>query len=446
MSEAARTGRLDADEKQALLRRIIESRRAGAEVAAPSAPPAKPRPDVPEAFHRIDRFPRYQQMQLHRALAERAGLASPFFLVNDGVGRDTIPLAGRPALNFSTYNYLGLNGDPRVTRAAFEAAQRYGTSASASRLVGGERPPHRALERALADLHGAQDAITFVSGFSANLSIISTLVGPRDLLLLDRLVHNSVVQGAKLSGAAVQTFPHNDMDALEASLAAGRSRYERVLVVAEGIYSMDGDICPLDRLVEIKARWKTLLMIDEAHSIGVLGETGRGVGEHFGVPAAEVDVWMGTLSKTLAGCGGYAAGSTAMVELMKFTAPGFIYSVGMPPPMAAASLTALQIMLSEPERVRKLRRNGATFMAAAAEAGLDTGSAAGLNIVPVILGGSVATVRLSNRLAERGVQVNPIVFPAVEEQQARLRFFLSSDHSEAQLREAVAATVEALAD
>lgn len=426
--------RLDPAQKRALLARIIETQKNQA-VQAP--PPEAPAADVPDSWYRIDKFPRYHQMQLHRALADKVGLNSPFFIPQEGIGRDTAIIAGKEVINFTTYNYLGLNGDPRVIAAAHEAALRYGTSASASRIVGGERPPHRILERALANLHGTEDAVTFVSGFGANVALVSTLVGPKDLILLDRLVHNSVIQGAKLSGAAVQSFAHNDVDALEAILTAARARYERVLIVVEGLYSMEGDICPLTRLAAVKQRHRALLMVDEAHSMGALGRTGRGIGEHCGVPAEAVDVWMGTLSKSFAGCGGYAAGSIAMVELMKFTAPGFVYSVGMPPPMAAAAARAIEIMLAEPERLARLAANGRYFLEAARAAGLNTGISIGLNIVPVILGSSVTAARLSNALLDKGVAVNPIVFPAVEEKQARLRFFLSADHIPGQMDGAI---------
>lgn len=438
---SAPKSRLTAVEKQALLAKLIESHKLNA--------PAETHPvsaDMPESFYRIEKFPRYHQMQLHRALADKIGLKSPFFTLHEGIGRDTALIGGRKVLNFSTYNYLGLNGDPRVNEAALAAAEKYGTSASASRIVGGERPPHRALERALADLHGVEDAIAFVSGFGANVALVSTLVGPKDLVLLDRLVHNSIIQGAKLSDAAVQTFAHNDWQALDTLLASSRARYERVLIVVEGIYSMEGDICPLDRLVDIKKRHRTLLMVDEAHSVGALGRTGRGIGEYCGVPADAVDVWMGTLSKSFAGCGGYAAGSAAMVELMKFTAPGFVYSVGMPPPMAAAAACAIEIMLAEPERIARLAANGRHFLDIARAAGLNTGISIGLNIVPVILGSSVLAARLSNALLAMGVAVNPIVYPAVEEKQARLRFFLSADHTPAQLDAAIQILSAALAD
>jgi 8-amino-7-oxononanoate synthase len=331
-----------------------------------------------------------------------------------------------------------------VIAAAKDAMDRYGVSAAASRVVSGERPPHRALERALAALHNVEDAVVFVSGFSTNVTTIGSLMGAKDLILHDRLIHNSVVQGAVLSGATRLPFPHNDMAALEESLAARRHQHEKVLIVAEGIYGMDGDVCALDRLVEIKHRHRALLMVDEAHSIGVLGANGRGVGEHFGVAGPDVDLWMGTLSKTLSGCGGYIAGTRAMIELLKFTAPGFVYSVGMSPALAAASKAALDCMLAEPWRVEKLRANGRLFLELARAEGLDVGSSHGYNIVPVITGGSVLAAQLSSALLARGINAQPIIYPAVEERAARLRFFLSSEHDERQIRETVAATAEEL--
>jgi 8-amino-7-oxononanoate synthase len=423
--------------KREQLRRALEERRSAQSGAAEDVPQVAPKERVPESFYKIEEFPRYLQMRLHRELAYRAGLENPFFQLHDGVGRDTTSIGGREYLNFSTYNYLGLNGDPRVNHAAQQAAEQFGTSASSSRIVGGERPPHRDLERLLADLHGVEDALAFVSGYGANMAIVSTIAGPKDAVVMDRLVHNSIVQGAKLSGAMVQTFPHNDWQALDALLKSSRHRYERVLIVAEGIYSMEGDMCPLDRLAEIKERHKALLMIDEAHSVGVLGQSGRGIREHFGVSSKAADIWMGTLSKTFAGCGGYAAGSSALIELLKFTASGFIYSVGMPPPLAAASAQALRIMLDEPDRVAKLRSNGQYFLKLAKEKGFDTGFCEGYNIIPIILGRSVLAARVSNGLVPRGIQVQPVVYPAVDEKAARLRFFLSSDHSEKQLRDTI---------
>jgi 8-amino-7-oxononanoate synthase len=284
--------------------------------------------------------------------------------------------------------------------------------------------------------------VVFVSGHGTNVSTIATLFGPKDLIVHDALIHNSVLEGARLSGAQRRSFPHNDLAALDALLTDIRGEFERVLIVVEGHYSMDGDLPDLPRLIEIKRRHQAFLMVDEAHALGVLGQTGRGSHEHHGIAGTDVDIWMGTLSKTLAGCGGYIAGSRALVELLKYAAPGFVYSVGISPPLAAASLAALRLIQKEPERVVRLQKNARQLLKLAREAGIDTGRSQGYAIVPVIVGGSLKATKLSNQLFERGINVQPIVYPAVEEKAARLRFFISSMHSEAHL----SAVIDTLAD
>jgi 8-amino-7-oxononanoate synthase len=440
-------GLLSTQEKQELLKQAFKRRGgeslAGQTLVPPSAA-ASPNREPDESTWQVEKFPAYQQLLVHRAAANHMGVDNPFFTLHEGKVGATTTVDGREILNFSNYNYLGLNDDPRVIAAAKAALDRYGVSAAASRLVSGERPVHRELEQGLAALHGAEDAVAFVSGVSTNVTTIGSLMGSKDLIVHDRLIHNSAVQGALLSGATRIPYPHNDMAALRQILDARRIHHEKVLVIAEGIFSMDGDICPLDQLVEIKRHYRALLLVDEAHSIGVLGARGRGIGEHFGTAGADVDLWMGTLSKTRAGCGGYIAGSKAMVELLKFTAPGFVYSVGMAPALAAASHAALNCMLAEPERVEALRANGRLFLDLAKQHGLDVGLSQGLNIVPIITGGSVTAARLANALFKRGINANPIIYPAVEERAARLRFFLSSTHSADQIRKAVSVTAEEL--
>lgn len=448
MPNSTRPGTLSREEKQEMLKRILAKRGSGKAVKTANGAgteEVRAGDEVPESAWRIDKFPQYLQLHLQRAVAERTGVRSPFFLVNDGVATNTTLIDGREMVNFSGYNYLGLNGHPRVVAAAAEAAARWGTSASASRIVSGEKPPHRTLERAIADLHGTEDAVAFVSGYTTNVSVVASLVGPKDLVAHDRLIHNSALQGARLSGATRHAFAHNDCDALDAFLTENRGHYERVLIITEGLFSMDGDICPLDRLIDIKRRHKALLMVDEAHSIGSLGAAGRGIGEYFDVAPSDVDVWMGTLSKTLAGCGGYIAGCSALIELLKFSSNGFVYSVGMPPPMAAASAEAIALMRAEPERVARLQANGRLFLETAKAAGLDTGLSAGFNVVPVIIGRSLAAARLSNALLDRGVSVQPVVYPAVEERLARLRFFITADHTAEQITSTVAIVAEELA-
>lgn len=418
-----------------LIDRIL-GRKAGGGAGSDDSLPAlrvSARADVPEAFTRFDRHPGYEKMLVPKAAANRLGLTNPFFRSHDASAGATTLIGGREYINFSSYNYLGLSGHPAVNKAAIDAIERYGTSASASRLVAGERPVQRELELALAELYEVEDCVVFVSGHATNVSTIGYLFGPKDLVVHDSLIHNSVLEGIRLSGAARRAFPHNDSQALDSLLAEVRGQFERVLIVVEGLYSMDGDIPDLPALIDIKRRHQAFLMVDEAHSLGVLGATGRGIREHCGAAGKDVDIWMGTLSKALASCGGYIAGERALVEHLKYAAPGFVYSVGMSPPLAAASLAALKLMLQEPERVSRLRERAGVFLAMAKQAGIDTGYSQGYAVVPVILGSSLKAARLSNLLFERNINVQPIIHPAVEEKAARLRFFLSAEHSAAQI-------------
>ncbi len=393
-----------------------------------------PRTSIPEAFTRFDRHPEYERMKMTQAAASRLGVTNPFFREHDGVAGATTRIEGKEFINFSSYNYLGLAGHPQVNQAAKEAVDHYGTSASASRLVAGERPIQRELEVAVAGLYGVEDCVVFVSGHATNVSTIGCLFGAKDLVIHDSLIHNSVLQGIQLSGATRRSFPHNDTTALDQILTDIRGQFERVLIVAEGLYSMDGDLCDLPALVDIKCRHKAFLMVDEAHTLGVVGATGRGIHEHYGIQGNAVDIWMGTFSKTLAGCGGYIAGQAALIEHLKYAAPGFVYSVGLAPPLAAASLAALRIMLQEPERVARLRERGQRFLELMQSSGIDTGFAQGFAVIPAIVGSSLKAARLASQLFDAGINVQPIIYPAVEERSARLRFFLSAMHSEQQLQ------------
>ncbi len=393
----------------------------------------------------IDQWPEYRALRGRLAEATAGDTHNPYFAMHDGVSGATTSIDGRELLNFANYNYLGLSGHPDVTRAAQGAADRYGTSVSASRVASGERPLHAELERELAQFVGAEDALVFVGGHATNVAVLSHLFGPGDLVLCDALIHNSALQGAAFSGARWVTFPHNDWAACDAMLAEMRPRHRRAIVVIEGAYSADGDVPDLARFVDVKRRHGTMLMVDEAHSLGVLGGTGRGITESAQVDPADVDILMGTLSKTLASCGGYVAGSAALVEYLKYTAPGFVYSVGISPPNAAAALAALRLLDADPARVRRLHANAERFAVLAREAGLDIGRSAGTGVIPVIVGDSMRAVRVSQALFERGVNVQPMISPAVPNDEARLRFFVSSEHSEEQLIAAVNATADALA-
>ncbi len=393
--------------------------------------------NVPEEFCRFDKYPDYEKILLQQAGARKLGVENPFFKSHDGLAGATSQIGGRTFINFSSYNYLGLSGDARVNQACRDALERYGSSPSASRLVAGERPVQRELETALAAVYGAEDCIAFVSGHATNVTTIATLFGPKDLVVHDSLSHNSIFEGIRLSGATRRAFKHNDPSSLETILAEIRGNFERVLIVIEGLYSMDGDIPDLPRFIDVKNRYKAFLMVDEAHALGVLGKTGKGLHEHFDVPGDAVDIWMGTLSKSLASCGGYIAGSKALVEILKYSAPGFVYSVGLPPVMAAAALASLNILEREPERVVRLQQMGQYFLNSARAAGVDTGYSQGYCVMPAIIGSSLKSVQRSSTLFAGGVNVQPIIYPAVEERAARLRFFISCQHTPQQIDTAI---------
>ncbi len=367
--------------------------------------------------------------------AQMLGIRNPYFQVHEGTARDTTVVGGKELLHYSAYNYLGLSGDPRVLEAVTDAVQRYGTSVSASRVASGERPFHHELERELADAQGLGDALVFTAGHMTNVNVIGHLMKPGDLVLHDEFIHDSALQGIKLSGAGRRGFRHEDPDHLEQLLKELRRGHEKVMIIVEGVYSMDGDLCQLPRYLELKKKYGCLLMVDEAHSFGVVGPRGCGIGEHFpDVVPSEIDLWMGTLSKSLASCGGWIGGSEAMIRYLRYTAPGFVYSAGITPANAVAALTSLRLMLAEPERVQTLQSNARFFVKHLKARGVDTGpSEGGSAVVPTITGNSMHALMLSQRLQDEGINVQPIVYPAVPDDAARLRFFLSSTHSEAQL-------------
>lgn len=390
---------------------------------------------VPENNNRFDKHPGYLQLQIMENASKDLRIESPFFKVHEGRAGATTKIDGDLLINFASYNYLGLNGHPEVNNAAIKAIETYGTSVSASRIVSGERPLHRELEQAIAQCYEVDDAITFVSGHAANVSTIGYLFGPKDLIVHDEYTHNSAIVGAQLSGAKRLSFSHNNLDILDTILTVNRSQFERVVIFVEGLYSMDGDTVDLNRLIKIKRQHQVFLMVDEAHSFGVLGATGKGLREECGIAAKDVDIWMGTLSKTLSGCGGYIAGESALIDNLRHFAPGFLYSVGLSAPIAAAAITSLKIMHREPERIAKLKSISQYFMIRAKALNLDIGDSIGVAIIPVILGSSITAGKLSSDLFKQGINVQPILYPAVPEKSARLRFFLSCEHTEEQVDE-----------
>ena len=391
---------------------------------------------------RITDLSAYGYIKKVEKVGKMLSIPSPFFRPNDGRDGTMAIIQGKKYINFAWCNYLGLNEHPSVTEAAKAALDRYGTCISASRMVAGEIPLHRTLEEEIAEFCGTEDALLFVSGHAANVSTIGTIMNDGDLVVHDEFVHNSAVVGIQLSGATSRSFRHNNLDQCEKILRESRGNYQNCLIIIEGLYSTEGDVPDLARLVEIKERYGAWLMVDDAHGLGVLGERGSGLAEHCGVDPKKIDILMGTLSKTLASCGGYIAGESALIEILKYTAPGFVYSVGLPPPMAAAALAALRVIKDDPARVARMRKNGALFMREAHAAGLDTGNSKGLGILPVMVGTSLRVGKMTHRLFERGINASPIFSPGVPINAARLRYFVTSEHTPDDIRTTVRTTRE----
>ena len=360
-------------------------------------------------------------------------LGDPFFAPIDTLRREA-ELNGRRFVSFANYDYLGLASHPVVKAAAAVALEKFGIGALGSRLVGGQRSSHRSLETGLAKFLGVEDALTLVSGYLTNVTTISHILGSHDALFIDELSHNSIVSGAKGTSAETIIFRHNDLGHLDFLLREKRANYRNALVVAEGLYSMDGDVADLAGLVELKERHKAWLLIDEAHSLGVLGSEGRGLWEHAGVDPQQIDLIIGTLSKTLCSCGGFVAGKEAVISWLRYTLPGFVYSVGLSPVISAAAETALQLMQQETWRIERLRQNAELFVDLAHDVGLDTGPAIGRGVVPILFSDSHETLAASSHLMEHGYYVPPIIQIGVPKDQPRLRFFISALHTEAEIR------------
>jgi glycine C-acetyltransferase len=325
------------------------------------------------------------------------------------------------------YSYLGLNRHPKIDAAARAAIDTYGTGAHGVRLLAGTLDLHHRLEARLAAFKSTEAAATFSSGFMANLSTIACLVGPGDTVICDKLDHASIVDGCRLSGARSVRFRHNDMDHLQACLK-NPALTGRKLVVVDGVFSMDGDIIDLPQVSWLCRRYGAILMVDEAHSIGVLGATGHGIEEHFGLPADSVDIKMGTLSKAIPSVGGYVAGSRKVCDFLKHQARGFIYSGALPPAAAAAAMAALDVIEEEPERVRRLHDNVAYFAGRLRQAGfsfLDSATA----VFPIICGDDWQSYRLAKECWGRGVYVQPIPHPVVPKGTARLRAAVTAAHT-----------------
>ena len=392
----------------------------------------------------VDDFAGYRALRRRVDDMQAAGLENPFFQPRDGVSHSVIRRHEKSLISFSGYNYLGLNGHPAVIAAAKNAIDKYGTSASASRIVAGQIDLHGELERKLANFLGTEDALILISGYLTNVSVISHLLARPDAVIYDSGAHNSIITGARLSGARTFTYPNGEWDGLDHLLDKERAGFRRGLIVAEGVYSMDGQILDLKRAVETKKRHDLLLMVDEAHSFGIVGKTGRGVCEAAGLPVDSIDVYMGTLSKTLASSGGYIAGDRGLIEYMRYLCPGLVFSVGLAPADTAAALAALDILEREPHRPKRLRERAVFFRKTMREHGLSVCGDEESPVASLIVGDDKLAVALSASLLARGIEVQPIVRPAVSATTARLRFFLTANHTEEQILETVPVVAQQL--
>ena len=316
---------------------------------------------------------------------------------------------GDSLLMLSSYDYLGLIGHEAIEQAAIKAVHEVGTGTGGVRLLSGTVRLHTELEAAIASFLDLEAAITFSSGYAANTAVLTTLFNPRDLVVADARIHRSVIEGCRGAGVPVRTFRHNDMESLERRLQA-RPR-GRVLVAVEGIYSMDGDICPLPEVLEITERHGTLLMVDDAHSLGVLGSRGRGLHEHFGIESTAVDIWTGSLSKAIPANGGYVAGSRSLIVLLQHEAAPFVFSAALAPPSVAAARASLDVIDEEPERIERAWRNAAALRAELA--GLGYCLRGETPLIPLIVGDEEDAWRLTRELFDLGVVAQAVTYPAV---------------------------------
>ncbi len=404
----------------------------------------KPLP-LQRSFYDPAEFPEYRDYANMGWYYDKQGYEQSQFRAHLGVSDAIVQLHDRQLINFSSYNYLALAGDPRVKEAAKQAIDEHGTSTGSGRAITGEIDLHQEFEREICEVLGAEDAVLSVGGYSTNAFAIGYLARGQDLIVYDELIHNSALAGCRMTPARRFSFPHNDYAALERILAEHRNFYERVFILVEGVYSMDGDIPDIPRIIEIKRRYHALLMVDEAHSMGIIGPRGLGVTDYFQLDGRDIDIHYGSMSKAFGTCGGYIAGPRPLVAILKYYAPGvLLYGAAPTPANTAAGLAALRIMRAEPERALRVQSNAAYFVACAKAVGLDTYQSKDSGVVPLMMRDSEQALWLSAQLFQRGICAYPMIFPIVPRDKSRLRFFLNTNHTQAQIEHTVRLVAELL--
>lgn len=354
----------------------------------------------------------------------------PYFRAIESEQDTEVILNGKKTLMFGSNSYLGLTGHLRIKEAAIKAIEKYGSGCVGSRFLNGTLDIHLELEEQLARFVGKEDALVFTTGYQTNLGVISSIVGRNEYLLLDELDHASIIDGARLSFARAHKFKHNDMVSLEALL--DRLPFEEVkLIVVDGVFSMEGDIARLPDIVRLAHKYNASVMVDEAHSLGVLGENGRGCVNHFGL-TDEVDLIMGTFSKSLASLGGFIAADRQVIEFLRHTSRSLIFSASMTPASTASVLAALQVIQEEPGRIRNLWELTHYAISRFKTHGFDVGSTE-TPIIPIYIRDDIKTFRFTTLLSEQGVFVNPVVSPATSSDSSLIRFSLMATHTRDQI-------------
>jgi len=342
-----------------------------------------------------------------------------------------IEAEGRRMLMLSSYDYLGLIGDERVDAAAIEAVRKYGTGTGGVRLLTGTMDLHHEMESELAAFKGTSEAITFSSGYLANLAAVTSVLSPQDSVVMDALAHRSLADACRLAGATVRRYAHNDCASLREGLKSGQQS-GRTLIVADGVFSMDGDICILPELIAIKKEFGCYLLVDESHALGVIGPGGRGTDEHFGLSADGVDIWTGSLAKGIPSNGGFIAASQELCIFLQHAAAPFIFSAALCPAAVGAIRASLAILRSEPERVERVRLNARFLREGLRELGYNTGTSE-TAVIPVLLGDDTTTAFFAGKMRELGIVATPVMFPAVAQGNSRLRLCATAAHSAADL-------------
>ncbi|MBV9901112.1 MAG: 5-aminolevulinate synthase [Alphaproteobacteria bacterium] len=377
---------------------------------------------------------------MQRDIAERLGIENPYFRMHEGRSGARAEIGGRTFLNFASYDYLGLNGHAEIIASAKEALDRYGISASGSRHVSGERPVHRALERALADHYGVDDCLTLVSGYGTNLGVIGQLLTSKDAIFYDSAIHNSVVMGGMLAAAARRSFHHNDLDHLEELLREAPEEAPK-LIAFESVYSMDGDIAPIEAICDLADTYQAITYLDEVHAVGMYGPRGGGISERDEV-AGRVTVIEGTLGKAFGIMGGYIAADRNIVDVVRSYAPGFIFTTSLSPVLVAGALASVRHLKRSSAEREAQQAHAARLKAILAEAHLPVMPST-THIVPLMVGCPVKAKRISDiLLAEYGMYVQPINYPTVPRGTERLRFTPGPAHDEEMMRALAGALVE----